>query len=129
MDWCIIPVLAIFQVWAIHGFLFLFLIKSLCIFRERVKKGRKGEKHQCVVASCVLPNGDLACNPGICPHWESNLGPFGSQAGTQSTEPHKPGLDFSSFAPPSPYCSLSIPFHLKKWIVNFYSIELYAWHL
>ena len=42
----------------------------LFIFRER---GREGEKHQCVVASHMLPTGDLACNSGImCPDWESN---------------------------------------------------------
>ena len=49
--------------------------------------GRKGEKHQCVVASHAPPTGDLTCNPGMCPDWESNWGPFGSQAGAQSTEP------------------------------------------
>ena len=37
------------------------------------------------------PTGDLACNPGMCPDWESNWRPFGSQAGAQSTEPHQPG--------------------------------------
>ena len=54
--------------------------------------GTKGEKHQCVVASCVPPTGDLAHNPGVCPDWESNCQPFGPQAGIQSTEPHQPGL-------------------------------------
>ena len=53
-----------------------------------------GDKHQCVVASHVPPTGDLARNPGMCPDWESNLQPFGSQAGAQSTEPHQPGLIF-----------------------------------
>ena len=53
--------------------------------------GRDGEKHQCVVASCLLPTGDLAHNPGMCPDWEWNWGPFGSQDSTQSTEPHQPG--------------------------------------
>ena len=53
---------------------------------------RKGEKHQCVVASHMAPTGDLARNPGMCPDWEWNLWPFGSQADTQSTEPHQPGL-------------------------------------
>ena len=52
---------------------------------------RQGEKHQCVVASQVPPTGNLACNPGMCPDWESNRQPFGSQASTQSTEPHQPG--------------------------------------
>ena len=63
------------------------------MFRERGREGeREGEKHQCVVASCTPPTGDLACNPGTFPDWESNQLPFGSQAGTQSTEPHQPGL-------------------------------------
>ena len=38
------------------------------------------------------PTGDLACNPGMCSDWELNQWPFGSQAGTPSTEPHQPGL-------------------------------------
>ena len=54
---------------------------------------REGEKHPCVVASHATPAGDLAHNPGMCPDWESNLQPFGSQAGTQSMEPHQPGLN------------------------------------
>ena len=32
-----------------------------------------------------------AGNPGMCPDWESNQQPYGSQAGTQSTEPHQSG--------------------------------------
>ena len=45
----------------------------------------------CVVASGVHLTGDLASNPGMCPDWESNWQPFGSQACDQSTEPHQPG--------------------------------------
>ena len=37
------------------------------------------------------PTGDLAQNPGMCPDQELNWQPFGSQADTQSTEPHQPG--------------------------------------
>ena len=37
------------------------------------------------------PTGDLAGNPGMCPNQESNQRYFGSQAGTQSTEPHQLG--------------------------------------
>ena len=44
------------------------------------------------VSSCMPATGDLACNPGMYPDWESNWWPFGSQTGTQSTEPHQPGL-------------------------------------
>ena len=32
-----------------------------------------------MVASHVAPTGDLACNPGMCPDWESNRQPFGLQ--------------------------------------------------
>ena len=67
--------------------------KNLFIFREKKGEGkREEEKHQCVAASCTPPTGDLACNPGLCPDWESNWQPFGSQAGPQPTEPHHPGL-------------------------------------
>ena len=68
-------------------------LKILFIFRERGREGeREGEEHQCVVASCMPPTGALAHIPGMCPDWESNLWPFGSQACTQSTEPRQPGL-------------------------------------
>ena len=63
--------------------------------RKRGKEGeREGEKHQCVVAPHAPPAGDLACNPGLCPDWESNQQLFGLQASTQSTEPHETGLNF-----------------------------------
>ena len=64
----------------------------LLLFRERGKE-REGEKQQCVVASHVPPSGDLAHTPGMCPDRISNQGPFGLQAGTQSTETHQPGLN------------------------------------
>ena len=67
----------------------------LFIFREKGGEGeREGEKHRCVVASCVLPAADLAHNPGMCPDWESNQQPFSLQAVIQSTEPHQLGLKF-----------------------------------
>ena len=37
-----------------------------------MKREREGEKDHCVVASRVTPTGDLACNPGMCPDWESH---------------------------------------------------------
>ena len=55
-----------------------FLRFYLFIFRERGKEEkREGEKRQCVVASCVPPAGDLACNPGMCPNWELKQQPCG----------------------------------------------------
>ena len=44
-----------------------------------------------VVASHASSTGELAHYPGMCPDWESDQQPFGSQAVTQSTEPHQPG--------------------------------------
>ena len=52
----------------------------------------EGEKDQCVVASHAPASGAPTRNPGMCLNWESNRVPFGLQAGTQSTEPHQPGL-------------------------------------
>ena len=77
---------------AFHPNFFLFLKDFTYLFLERGKGGRKGEKHQCVVASRVPPTGDLACNPGMCPDWESNQRPFGLEACAQSTELHQMGL-------------------------------------
>ena len=70
---------------------------------------REGEKHQCVVASRVPATRDPACNPGMCPHWELNRRPFGSQGGAHSTEPHQPGLN-KDFKPPLVYVSLQTCF-------------------
>ena len=64
-------------------------------FGERGREGeREGKKHQCEVASCMPPTEDLADNPGMSPDWESNQQHLGLQAGTQSTDPHQPGLIF-----------------------------------
>ena len=71
---------------------FLFFLKILFIFKEREREGEgEGEKHQCVVASHTPRTGDLACNPGMCPHWEWNQRSLGLQARAQSTELHQPG--------------------------------------
>ena len=61
------------------AFYFYFLKKIIYLFilRERGRAGeREGEKHQCVGASPTPSTGDLACNPGTCPDWESNRQPF-----------------------------------------------------
>ena len=68
---------------------FLFLRFYLFIFRGGREGEREGKKHQHVAASCT-PTGDLAHHPGMCPDWELSQRPFGSQAGTQSTEPRQP---------------------------------------
>ena len=74
--------------------IFLTCFKILFVFffleRGQGKEGGRGTS----VSGCLLhaPTGDLACNPGMCPDWQLNQRPFGSQAGTQFTEPHQPGL-------------------------------------
>ena len=82
------------------NFIYIFIYRFyLFIFRERGGEGeREGEKHQCVVASCAPPTGELACNPGMCPDGELNQRPFDLQAGTQSTEPQQlgPELNFKT---------------------------------
>ena len=50
------------------------------------------------------PDWGLAHNPGMCPEWESNWQPFGSQASAQSTEPHQPGQN--SYSLLYSYCML-----------------------
>ena len=43
----------------------------ILLFLERGREGEKqGEKHQCVVASCTPPTGDLALNLVMCLDWE-----------------------------------------------------------
>ena len=63
------------------------------LFLDRGKGGRK-KKRETSMCGCLshTHTRDLAYNPGMCPDWELNWWPFGSQASTQSTEPHQPGL-------------------------------------
>ena len=91
----IIPIVPILKTKTTVSFFFFPFFKDfIYLFLEKRREGeREGEKQQCVVASHALPSGDPACNPGMCPDWESNQKPFGSQASTQSTEPHQAGLD------------------------------------
>ena len=70
---------------------FFFFLRFYFIFRQGREGEREGEKHQCVVASCTPPTGNLAHNPGMCPDWDSNQWTFSLLASTQSTEPHQPG--------------------------------------
>ena len=66
-----------------------------------------------MIASHTPPTGDLAHNPGMCPDWESNQRPFGSQAGAQSTKQHQPGQKLAFFPlvflpTPSRLCCLTL---------------------
>ena len=60
------------------------------LFSEKGEgKEKEGQKHHRMVTSHAPPTRDLAHNPGMSPDWESNQ-LFGSQASSQSTEPHQP---------------------------------------
>ena len=81
----------------IKNCVFILFLRFYLFLERDSKGGRKRERNTDVrethhlVASCMPPTGDPAGNPGMCPDWESNQQPFGSQASTQSTEPHQPG--------------------------------------
>ena len=70
-------------------FTYLFLEKGERREKEKERNINVQEIYP-LVASPMPPTGDLVHNPGMCPDRESNQRPFGSQAGTQSTEPCQP---------------------------------------
>ena len=50
---------------------YIFKRYYLLILRETGREGEtEREKHGCVVASHTPPNGDLVCNPAMCPNWD-----------------------------------------------------------
>ena len=57
------------KLWPYVGCFFFFKILFICCQREEESEG---EKHPGVVAFHMPPTGDLACNPVMCPDWESN---------------------------------------------------------
>ena len=68
--------------------------KDFYLFLER-REGRKRERSTKVWMPLMHP----PLRTCMCPDWELNWRPFGSQAGTQHSEPHQPG----------PYTVLDIP--------------------
>ena len=78
-------------------FVFLLLERGEGREKKRERHSTVGEIQQSV-ASRTPPTGDLACNPGMCPDWESNQWPFSFGDDAQPTEPHWSGLpSVSSF--------------------------------
>ena len=78
---------------------FVYLLIYLLLERgERREKERERNINvgeiRVLAASHLPPTGNLACSPGVCPDWELNQQPFGSQAGIQSPEPYQPGLRY-----------------------------------
>ena len=55
--------------------------------REGGREGeREGEKHHSVASH--VPRQEWNCDLGMCPHWESNLGPFGLQGDVSNQLSH-----------------------------------------
>ena len=83
---------------SIFAFFFNVTNEGFCLFKVYLflegGEGRKKERERNInqLPLGTPPTEDLAHNPGMCPDWESNQRSFDSQAGTQSTEPHQPGL-------------------------------------
>ena len=63
--------------------MFLIFKDFMYLFLEGVRE--RGRETSMCGAPHTPPTGDLACNPGLCPEWEWNQPPFGSQAGPQPT--------------------------------------------
>ena len=74
----------------------------------------------------IRNTGDLACKPGMCPDWESNWRLFGSQASTQSTEPHQPGplnAVFKNYSRVSHLITLTIMLNVFGDNLKWYSLK------
>ena len=80
----------------------------------------------CGCLSCAPYWGpDLACNPSMCLDWESNWGPFGSQAGNQFTKPATPtGAGYDNVLI-NTYSS-GVFFSLKNFYTQTYQVSLYV---
>ena len=64
-------------------YVIFFLRFYLFIFRERGREGETGRERPVGCLSCA-PNWGPGPQPSMCPAWELNWQPLGSQASTQS---------------------------------------------
>ena len=71
-------------------------LKDLFLEREEREKERERNINVLFVYFPLLLTGDLACNPGMCPHWESNQQPFDLQAGTQPLSHTSQGVNLQT---------------------------------
>ena len=70
------------------------------IFTERGSEREREERNISVWLPLTCPLlGDLACNPGMCPDWESNQRPFGLQARSRSIHWATPDRAIEAFLP------------------------------
>ena len=85
------------QCWK-YEFFFKYFVYLFLESEQGREKERERNINVWLPLTCPPNTGDLACNPGMCPDWESNQRPFGLQASTQSTEPHQPGQKYEFFS-------------------------------
>ena len=72
-----------------------FFFKILFISRERGQEGGRERNINVWLPLACSQLGDLAHNPGMCPDWELNPRPFGSQAISLNSLSHtSQGLNF-----------------------------------
>ena len=69
-----------------------FLRFYLFIFRQRGREGERDRNINVWLSLLLPPLGTWPATQACALDWKLNRRPFGSQAGTQSTEPHQPGL-------------------------------------
>ena len=101
------PKLTVFQELTVFVTLFYYFLTTkyfsffkkilyIYLFLERGEgKEKEKETSVCGCLSHAPSTEDLACNPGMCPEWESNQQLFGSQARAQFPELHQQGQYFS----------------------------------
>ena len=98
--------------------LLFFFSKIFYSFSDRGEgKEKERENHQYVVPSHVLPTGDLACNSGMCPDWESNPWSSASQS-TLSSLSHTSQGPFSVLHT-TIYCFIAMHFWGVKFLSKF----------
>ena len=55
----------------------LLKVQNHSLFKKDFLNFRERERNINVCCLSYTPTGALACNPGMCPDWESNRQPFG----------------------------------------------------
>ena len=108
------PILYFTSPWLFCNYLIVLLKNTLFIYFQREgKREREGNINVWLPFTCPPPpTGDLAWNPGMCPDQELNWRAFDSKSGTQSTVPHQPGPECTSYSPHLFTHSPTCPSHL-----------------
>ena len=88
---CVVSTYVINPIW-LQLLVYFFKILFISFYRGEEREKERERNINVWLPLSQPSTGDLTHNPGMYPDWELNWWPFGSQAGTQLTEPHQPGL-------------------------------------